>query len=102
MDEGEEMYSMSVKLASNHKTNDKISILEKRSDSATVCKDGMGNADNKDHHHHHSHHHHHHHHQVSVGDEIHVSSHINAVPYLALSMEQVWLTHTPSILFWHM
>jgi len=67
MDEGEEMYSMSVKLASNHKTNDKISILEKRSDSATV----------------------------SVGDEIHVSSHINAVPYLALSMEQCWLSSSP-------
>ena len=40
---------------------------------------------------------HHHHHlpdhddddQVRVGDEIHVSSHINAVPYLALAMEQV-------------
>ena len=27
--------------------------------------------------------------QVRVGDEIHVSSHINAVPYLALAMEQV-------------
>ena len=37
MEEGEEMYSMSVKLAAaNHKTSDKISLLEKRSDSATV------------------------------------------------------------------
>ena len=40
MEEGEEMYSMSVKLAAaNHKTNDKISLLEKRSDSATVSVD---------------------------------------------------------------
>ena len=40
MEEGEEMYSMSVKLAAgNHKTNDKISLLEKRSDSATVSAD---------------------------------------------------------------
>jgi len=68
MEEGEEMYSMSVKLAAgNHKTSDKISLLEKRSDSATV----------------------------RVGDEIHVSSHINAVPYLALAMEQCWLSSSP-------
>jgi len=68
MEEGEEMYSMSVKLAAaNHKTSDKISLLEKRSDSATV----------------------------RVGDEIHVSSHINAVPYLALAMEQCWLSTSP-------
>ena len=40
MEEGEEMYSMSVKLAAaNHKTSDKISLLEKRSDSATVSVD---------------------------------------------------------------
>jgi len=71
MEESEEMYSMSIKLAvdnnNNNVNNNKISLLEKRSDSATV----------------------------RVGDEIHVSSHINAVPYLALAMEQCWLSSSP-------
>ena len=30
-----------------------------------------------------------------AGDEIHVRSHINAVPYLALAMEQCWLSDSP-------
>ena len=40
MEESEEMYSMSIKLAvdnnNNNVNNNKISLLEKRSDSATV------------------------------------------------------------------
>ena len=33
-----------------------------------------------------------------MGDKIYVSSHINAVPYLALAMEQCWLTNTSKVL----
>lgn len=32
---------------------------------------------------------------VAIGDDIHVSSHINAVPYLALAMEHCWLSSSP-------
>ena len=60
-DEGEEMYSISVKLASA-----KTTLLEQRGDSAAVA----------------------------VGDLLEVSSQINAVPYLALAMEQCWLSDT--------
>ena len=35
--------------------------------------------------------------QAAIGDKIHVSSHINAVPYLALSMEQCWLSNTSQV-----
>ena len=33
-----------------------------------------------------------------MGDTIYVSSHINAVPYLALAMEQCWLSNTSKVL----
>ena len=32
-----------------------------------------------------------------MGDTIYVSSHINAVPYLALAMEQCWLSNTSKV-----
>ena len=32
--------------------------------------------------------------QAAIGDKIYVSSHINAVPYLALAIEQCWLSNT--------
>ena len=62
-DQGEEMYSISVKLAS---AGTKTTLLEQRGDSAAVA----------------------------LGDLLEVSSQINAVPYLALAMEQCWLSDT--------
>jgi len=68
-EEEEEMYGLKV-----HKMNDDeklgATLLQTRSDSK----------------------------MVAVGDKIHVSSHISAVPDLALAMEQCWLTNSSQVL----
>lgn len=65
---GEEMYSLKVQLLSEH-DEARATLLEKRTDSAAVA----------------------------VGDKIYVASHINAVPYLALAMEQCWISNTSHV-----
>jgi len=62
---GEEMYSLTVQLVSEDEGK-RATLMEKKSDSATAA----------------------------IGDKIYVSSHINAVPYLALAIEQCWLSNT--------
>jgi len=62
---GEEMYSLTVQLVSED-GDTRATLMEKKSDSATAA----------------------------IGDKIYVSSHINAVPFLALAIEQCWLSNT--------
>lgn len=62
---GEEMYTLTVQLESEE-GGSRATIMEKKSDSATAA----------------------------IGDKIYVSSHINAVPFLALAIEQCWLSNT--------
>jgi hypothetical protein len=62
---GEEMYSLTVELESED-GGKRSKLMEKKSDSATAA----------------------------IGDQIYVSSHINAVPFLALAIEQCWLSNT--------
>jgi len=62
---GEEMYSLTVQLVSEDE-NKRATLMDKKSDSATAA----------------------------IGDKIYVSSNINAVPYLALAIEQCWLSNT--------
>jgi len=65
---GEEMYSLTVQLVSEDEEK-RATLMEKKSDSATAA----------------------------IGDKIYVSSHINAVPYLALAIEQCWLSNTSHV-----
>lgn len=69
LEEEEEMYGLKVQLLSEDDDEKRATLLETRSDSTTAA----------------------------VGDKIYVSSHINAVPYLALAMEQCWLTNTSKV-----
>ena len=82
---GDEMYSLKVQLVSEHDET-RATLLETRTDNAMVrllslrtlplTLELM---------------------QVSVGDKIYVASHINAVPYLALAMEQCWISNTSQV-----
>eukprot|EP00092_Neocalanus_flemingeri_P000254 GFUD01000273.1.p1 GENE.GFUD01000273.1~~GFUD01000273.1.p1 ORF type:complete len:485 (-),score=113.20 GFUD01000273.1:48-1502(-) len=65
---GEEMYSLTVQLVSEDEEK-RATLMEKKSESATAA----------------------------IGDKIYVSSHINAVPYLALAIEQCWLSNTSHV-----
>ena len=83
---GEEMYSLKVQLVSEN-DEARATLLETRTDSATVKINiylYLINLFNQKL-------------QASVGDKIYVASHINAVPYLALAMEQCWISNTSQV-----
>ena len=81
---GEEMYSLKVQLVSDD-DEARATLLEKRTDSAMVnlCYLDVSGTEQTF--------------QASLGDKIYVASYINAVPYLALAMEQCWLSNTSHV-----
>ena len=82
--DGEEMYSLTVALQTGSEPAQQKTIMKTREDSATVLKTVIETVLYM-----------HLNLQVAVGDRVSVSSHINAVPYLALAMEQCWLSASP-------